>query len=238
MKLKALLLAAVFGLATLGVQAQNSGQDFPQTPVQNGTQAPVQNPQPDVNQPVYNQQNQPVYGQNMTGQTIPAGTTLSIRTDNEIKAQDAQAGSVYPATISDDVVGQNGAVIIPRNSPAQLTVVNTGKTITGKPELSLALQSVTVNGINYMVQSDTVSGGQNNGGIGANKRTGVYVGGGALVGTLIGAMAGGAKGAAIGALIGAAGGAGTQVLTRGNQINVPAESVLKFKLDQPMFLQR
>jgi hypothetical protein len=51
-------------------------------------------------------------------------------------------------------------------------------------------------------------------------------------------MAGGGKGAAIGAAIGAAGGAGTQVLTRGKQINVPAESVLTFKLDQPIVLQQ
>jgi hypothetical protein len=50
---------------------------------------------------------------------------------------------------------------------------------------------------------------------------------------LIGAVAGGGKGAAIGAAVGAAGGAATQVLTRGKEVQIPAETVLTFRLDQP-----
>lgn len=63
------------------------------------------------------------------------------------------------------------------------------------------------------------------------------VGGGAALGTLIGAVAGGGKGAAIGAITGAAGGAAIQVLTRGKEVNVPAETVLTFRLDQPWRLE-
>src|SRR5438045_7124252 len=50
-----------------------------------------------------------------------------------------------------------------------------------------------------------------------NKRTGEYVGGGAILGAIIGGIAGGGKGAAIGAGAGAAAGAGAQVLTKGNR---------------------
>ena len=63
------------------------------------------------------------------------------------------------------------------------------------------------------------------------------VGGGAVLGTLLGAIAGGGKGAAIGAVAGAATGAGVQVLTRGKEVRVPAETVLNFRLDQPLYLQ-
>ena len=52
-----------------------------------------------------------------------------------------------------------------------------------------------------------------------------------------GAIVGGGKGAAIGAAIGAAGGAGTEVLTKGKQVQVPAETLLSFKLDQDLRLQ-
>ncbi len=62
-------------------------------------------------------------------------------------------------------------------------------------------------------------------------------GGGAVLGTVIGAIAGGGKGAAIGAVGGGAGGAATQVLTRGKEVNVPAETLLTFKLDQPVTLR-
>jgi len=63
------------------------------------------------------------------------------------------------------------------------------------------------------------------------------VDGGAVLGTLIGAIAGGGKGAAIGAATGAAAGAGTQVLTRGKAVQVPAETKLRFKLDQSLRLE-
>jgi len=62
------------------------------------------------------------------------------------------------------------------------------------------------------------------------------VGGGAALGTLLGALAGGGKGAAIGAIAGAAAGGGVQVLTKGREIRVPAETVLHFRLDQPLHL--
>ena len=58
-----------------------------------------------------------------------------------------------------------------------------------------------------------------------------------MLGTLVGAIAGGGKGAAIGAVAGAAAGGTAQVLTRGKEVKVPAETVLHFKLDQPLTLQ-
>jgi len=63
------------------------------------------------------------------------------------------------------------------------------------------------------------------------------VGGGALLGTLLGAIAGGGKGAAIGLLAGAAAGGTAQVLTKGREVRVPAETVLTFRLDQPLNLE-
>ena len=69
------------------------------------------------------------------------------------------------------------------------------------------------------------------GGLGANKRTAKYVGGGAAVGAVLGALLGGGKGAAIGALVGGAGGAGAQVYT-GRKKEIPAETELSYKLAQ------
>ena len=61
------------------------------------------------------------------------------------------------------------------------------------------------------------------GGLGANKRTGKYVGGGAAIGAVLGAILGGGKGAAVGAILGGAGGAGAQVYTDKNK-EIPAET--------------
>jgi hypothetical protein len=60
--------------------------------------------------------------------------------------------------------------------------------------------------------------------------------GGTGAGAAIGGIAGGGKGAAIGALVGA--GAGTIAAATGNQdITLPVESALSFKLVQPSTLK-
>ena len=97
-----------------------------------------------------------------------------------------------------------GTVVIPRGSQAQLIVreVNEGGTLNGG-NLVLDLDSIRVNGHRYRVSTTDLETKDRNG-IGANKRTGEMVGGGAVLGTLLGAVAGGGKGAAIGAIAGAA----------------------------------
>ena len=238
MKLRNLVLGGALAMMTVATAAvaQDNQAPYP-TPTQNQNNSQNQNNYPQNNNSYPQDQN---YPNNGSGLTIPSGTDLSIRADQEIKAKDVSQGMTYQAEISKDVTGPNGNVIIPRGTPAQLIVVDTNpnnNSSNGK-DLALALNSVEVNGRNYMVQSNTVNGASGTpGGIGANKRTGEYVGGGALAGAVIGAIAGGGKGAAIGAVLGGAGGAGAQVLTHGKQINVPAETVLNFKLAQPVYLQ-
>jgi hypothetical protein len=73
--------------------------------------------------------------------------------------------------------------------------------------------------------------------VGKNKRTGKYVGGDAVAGAVIGALAGDGKGAAIGALAGGAARAGAQTLTRGKELNVPAETDLRFHLEESLRLR-
>ena len=168
--------------------------------------------------------------------TLPAGTAISVRTNQAVDSRNASEGQTYSAVVVDDVKGSSGEILIPKNSDAQLVIrkVATGGT-TGSPELTLDLNSVTVNGRNYLVSTADVSK-KGNSGIGKNKRTAEMVGGGAVLGTLLGAIAGGGKGAVIGAVAGAAAGGTAQVLTKGKEVKVPAETVLKFQLDQPVTL--
>jgi hypothetical protein len=156
-------------------------------------------------------------------QNLPSGTEIKVRTDTSIPAK-PPANAHYSASVSDDVKDANGNVIIPRGSRARLVAVpsNDGK------DTNLDLRSVTVNGTPYLINA-AGSGSGTPGGLGANKRTGMYVGGGAAIGAVLGALMGGGKGAAIGAVLGGAGGAGTQVLT-GKKQDLPAETQLTYKL--------
>jgi hypothetical protein len=209
--LLAMLVSALLALGTTLAGAQTTTQTAPSGPVT------VTSNQPNV---------------------LPAGTQLAIRTNQAIHATSQDVGKTYSAEIAQDIQNQSGQLIIPRGSPAELTIasVGAGTMGIGSNEVALALRSINVNGHNYAVQTETVMQ-QNERGIGANKRTAEMTGGGALLGTLIGAVAGGGKGAAIGAVLGGAGGAAAQVLTRGNEVKIPAETVLTFRLDQPVSLE-
>jgi hypothetical protein len=165
---------------------------------------------------------------------VPSGMEISVRNNDEI---DSSKGQTFSAVIANDVTGTSGEVLIPKSADAELVLrqVSSGGT-TGSPELTLDLQSVTIHGHRYEVSTTDLQEG-NNKGLGKNKRTATMVGGGAVLGTLLGAIAGGGKGAAIGAVSGAAVGGTAQVLTRGKEVKVPSETVLNFKLDQPLHLQ-
>lgn len=167
---------------------------------------------------------------------LTAGTEINVRTNVAIDSKKAVEGHRYSAEIADDVRDSQGGVIIPKGSDAELiirTMSNGGAT--GTPDVMLDLDSVTVNGQRYVVNTTDIqeSGKQ---GLGRNKRTAKMVGGGAALGALIGAIAGHGKGAAIGAAAGAGAGATAQVLTRGKEVHVPAETLLRFRLDTDLNL--
>jgi hypothetical protein len=166
------------------------------------------------------------------GRVLPAGTEITLRNDQAITAAPESSGRMFPATVSQDVIGSDGKVAVPSGSRADLAVTR----VPGSNEVTLDLRSLNVGNRKYLVNAGSVSRNGGKEGLGKNKRTAEYVGGGALVGTLIGAIAGGGKGAGIGALAGGAAGAGTQVLTRGSKVNIPAESQLSFKLAQDVHL--
>jgi hypothetical protein len=168
---------------------------------------------------------------------IPSGTELAIRTSEPIDSRSARVDQTFAAQVDHDIVDDSGQVLIPRGSDAQLVIkqINDGGS-TGTPDLVLDVRSIKIDGRRYLIDvSDIQQKGTS--GVGKNKRTGEMVGGGAVLGTIIGAIAGGGKGAAIGAVGGAAAGAGAEVLTKGKDVRVPSETLLRFKFDHPMQLR-
>ena len=179
-----------------------------------------------------------VNGNTTAARTISAGVNIPIRTSEAITSS-AEDGRIFRGVVDQDVSDANGRIAIPRGSTAELMVKR------DHDELSIDLESVTINGERYAIDVDPTrmvgtSGSLGDrietgaGSIGANKDTATYIGGGALLGSIVGAIAGGGKGAAVGAAVGAAAGAGAQIYTHGKTINVPAESVVTFRLSQDL----
>jgi len=168
-----------------------------------------------------------------SGDVIPAGTTIVVRTNERIDVKSADSVATYTGIVERDIVAADGHVAIPRGSNADLVV----RRLTGD-ELAIDLDSVSAAGRRFRVSAqETLERGTRKQGLGVNQRTGKYVGGGALIGTVLGAIAGGGRGATIGAASGAAAGAGAQVLTRGRTVRIPAESVLTFQLEKGLSVE-
>jgi hypothetical protein len=162
--------------------------------------------------------------------TLPANQSLLVRMIDGVDSSKNNVGDVFKASletdlvVGDTVVARRGTDIYGRLANAQ----EAGH-ISGSSELQLELTRIVIDGKDYpLVSSDYTLRGKGRGGDTAKK-----VGGGAIAGAIIGAIAGGGKGAAIGAGVGSAAGAGVQVFTRGQQVKVPSETLLEFRLQQP-----
>ena len=165
---------------------------------------------------------------------LPPGTRVSVRTEETIDSARAAEGQTYAAEVTHDVRDARGDRVIPRGANARLMIVSVsrGGHFRGASDLVLDVASVSIDGRRYGLRTSDISD-RGRQGVGANKGTGEFVGGGAAIGAVIGAIAGHGTGAAIGAGAGAGGGALAQVVTRGT-VKVPAESVLTFRLEAPL----
>jgi hypothetical protein len=168
---------------------------------------------------------------------VPERTEITIRTNEGVDSKRAQDGQLFSATVVNEVRDSAGGLAIPSGTPAKLVISNSkGHGAVSSSELVLDLYSVTVGGREYRaITSNVVEKGKQ--GLGANKRTLEYTGGGTGLGALLGGIFGGGKGAGIGALAGAGGGALTQLFTRGQEVKVPAESTLTFRLERTLVLR-
>ena len=163
--------------------------------------------------------------------TIPAGQPMLVRMIDGVDSSKNHVGDIFHASLETDLV-IGGSVVARKGTDVYGRLANAQEAghIKGSSELQLELTRMVVNGQDYpVVSSDYTLRGK---GRGAN--TAEKVGGGAAVGAIIGAIAGGGKGAAIGAGVGAGAGGAVQVFTRGQQVKVPSETLLEFRLQQPV----
>ena len=158
---------------------------------------------------------------------------LTVTVDQKLSSKGSQAGQPFSATLAQPVTVE-GRTAIPKGAHVigrVITAKEKGK-IKGEGQLSIALTSITVRGLDYPIQTGTLDSTVK----GKGKRTAATTGGGAAGGALIGGLAGGGKGAGIGAVVGAAGGLIGGAMTGNKQIEIPAETALTFTLSAALKL--
>jgi hypothetical protein len=157
--------------------------------------------------------------------TLPAGSTVPIRVTQTLDSATAQPGDRFTGSVAVDVV-QDGMLLLPRGASVsgRVTEVHEAGHFKGSSLLTVELTGVDARGerLNIATEPYTVEGK------GRGKNTAVKTGVGAAAGALLGGIFGGGKGAAIGAVAGGGTGAGINAVTKGQQVQIPSESIVRF----------
>jgi len=167
--------------------------------------------------------------------TIPAGTNLAIRVDQRISVKTNHAGDTFTGEVVEPISDADGNMLVPKGAPVGGVVEASKKRgrFKGASVLDLRLTSMTLNGTEYKLKTADISKTKK----GKGKRSAAMIGGGAGLGMLIGGIASGGTGLLIGGLAG--GGAGTAAagLTGNKDLDIPAESIVHFKLSEDLIVQ-
>ncbi|WP_035350916.1 hypothetical protein [Edaphobacter aggregans] len=166
---------------------------------------------------------------------IPAGTTLAIRINQHISVKTSHAGDPFDGEIAEPVADRSGRLIVPKGTPVGGVVAESHKRgrFKGASVLQLQLTSMTLNGQRYPLETSSLTRTKK----GKGKRSAAMIGGGAGLGMLVGGLATGGTGLLIGGLAGAGAGTAAAGLTGNGDIDIPSESIVRFKLAEGLSVQ-
>jgi hypothetical protein len=171
--------------------------------------------------------------QNSNRVTVPAGTRILVRMVDSVDSSKQKAGFRFTATLEANLQAYE-VTVAPKGTTLYgvLAQASSSGRLKGSSQLVLELTDIVINGTTYpLLTSSYEVKGKGEGGNTAKK-----VVGGAGLGALIGGIAGGGKGAGIGALAGAGAGTAISAAKKGQQISIPSETLLEFRLQQPVSL--
>jgi hypothetical protein len=159
--------------------------------------------------------------------TIASGDTIPVRITQTLDSATTQQGETFTGVVAADII-VDGLVAIPQGTPVtgRVSDVHEAAHYKGSSLLAIELTNINRKGEHIPVVTETFS----KQGEGRGKNTAEKVGGGAAVGAILGGILGGGKGAAIGAAAGGGVGAGANTVTRGQQVQIQSESLIRFKL--------
>jgi len=174
-------------------------------------------------------------------QTLPRsvvlgqGTFIPIRITDPVSSKTAKANDEFHGTIAANVF-QSNLVLIPSGTPVLGRVVEAKEAghFVGQALLTIELVSIRLPSPDGPQDVSLITESLSSKANGRGANTAGKTAGGAGVGALIGALAGGGTGAGIGALAGGGLGAGANAITRGQEINIRPETLLRFRTAAPV----
>jgi hypothetical protein len=164
--------------------------------------------------------------------TLPGGTTVEVRLDQEIGTKVSKVGDSFTATVENAVVAQNGATVVPAGSKVhgKVTGVDNSDRVGDAAVIKIDFERLTLNGRDYPFNAKvTATNLQSRGGDTRNetlKKAGIGAAAGAVLGAVLSGgdldkiLLGGALGAAAGTAISLGMGETEAVLPSGTQMTL------------------
>jgi hypothetical protein len=164
---------------------------------------------------------------------VPVDTEFDVRLQDSLSSATAKPEDRFEATTAVDLRDDRGRLLVPAGSTMRGVINSVQKATrterTGK--LTVAFDRLTIDGRSYPIRATVTQALESEGIRGEMGKIGIGAGAGAVIGAILG----GAKGALAGILIG---GGGTIAATEGKDVELPAGTLLRVRLDAPIDLQR
>ena len=167
--------------------------------------------------------------------SIPAGTSLAVRVDQRISVKTSHAGESFTGEIVEPITASDGNLLVPKGSRVRgvIDAAHRRGHFKGASLLELRLTAISVDGTEYPVRTSDLTQRKK----GKGKRSAAFIGGGSGLGMLVGGLASGGTGLLIGGLAGAGAGTAAAGLTGNRDLDIPAESIVHFKLADDLVLR-
>ena len=164
--------------------------------------------------------------------TLAAGTVVAVQTNYMLSTDAQKAGDKFTASLAEPIVSGDWVVAKEGSEVEGLVVVSTkGGRVKGRAELEVAITGLTLSDGQRVAVETAVDATQ---AASTTKKDAKTIAIAAGVGTAVGAIAGGGKGAAIGAAAGGGGGTALVLGTKGAPAEIPARSLIRFKVTRPL----
>jgi len=163
--------------------------------------------------------------------TLPVGTAIPVRITQTLDSASTKTGDKFTGEIASDLIVDD-VVVLPQGTAVtgHVDAAQDAAHFKGNALLTLSLIAIDRKGERIEVSTEAYS----KQGEARGKNTAEKIGGGAAIGAILGGILGGGKGAAIGAAAGGGAGAGANTVTRGQQVQIASESVVRFRLLDPI----
>lgn len=152
---------------------------------------------------------------------VPANTQLTLRLETPVSSRTSSAGDRVTARV-ESAVSENGTVVLPGGTVlhGRVTDADGAGRVKGKARVVVSFDRIVVRGQSHPLEATVITAIAPD----SHARDAKVIGGGAVAGAIIGGIKGGKSGAAKGAVIGAGAGTGAVLVTKGQDVEMPAGS--------------